>query len=81
MKQNTEKEMKQNIRTKRRKSNRFIELSCPRDSSSTLILSIFILYSFSYSNPKLKQVKRYPETYVNRESSFGKLNECGTQWN
>ena len=79
MKQNAEKDMKQNIRTKRRKSNRFMELSCPRDSSSTLILSIFILSSFSYSNPKL--VKRYPETYVYRESSFGKLNECGTQWN
>ena len=78
MKQNAEKEMKQNIRTKRRKSIRFIELSCPRDSSSMLILSIFILSSFSHSNPKL--VKRYPETYVYRESSFGKLNECGTQW-
>ena len=80
MKQKAEKEMKQNIRTKRRKSIRFIELSCPRDSSSTLILSIFILGSFSYSNPMLKQAKKYPETYVYRDSSFGKLNESGTQW-
>ena len=80
MKQKAEKEMKQNIRTKRRKSIRFIELSCPRDSSSTLILSIFILSYFSYSNAKFKQVKKYPQIYVYRESSFGKLNESGTQW-